>query len=209
MDHTNPKLAEKAIRGFSARYLAAIQKRTGGHVAREDVEQEMWAVWCDARDRYDASTGVPFLAYLNKMMAWQLDRLVRRNGDRRGIPAVSLSTPLGGDEGDFSLEDTIEDERVENPVLDMIRRENMDRVMSKLTEREAFIVRVLVEQPQEMIDACLAIDAKRDYAEACQVDAIYPRNMTFGLVCDVLGLSRRQRHLSRIAITKAAERYAR
>lgn len=176
----------------------AIARRLHGNGAtsmtNEDVEQELWCVWCRARDTFDPTLGVPFKAYFLegvRMSRLAINRKMHKRIDEER--AKSLDTPIGNDdENTTSLLDLIasDDPSVE---AKMAEETHIAWALTKLSDRAACFLKLLYEQPPELLDQMLCLKARAEYAKEIGAQNILISQITTSFVFRLMDADRPER----------------
>lgn len=168
--------------------------RAGVHsMTRDDVEQELWIVWCNARDSFDPSLGVPFEAFLINGIKMNVRGGIKRKAFKRAAEewGKSLDAPVSKEEGGATVGETIADDF---SFMDDIEAEaHFQHVVSRLSERAATFVRLLRDQPPILLDALKALDERSKYARELGVCNMLFRQVTTSMIFKVMGCDRTER----------------
>jgi hypothetical protein len=162
-------------------------------MTRDDVEQELWIVWCMARDKYDPSLGVPFEAFLINGIKMHIRSSIKRKAFKRAAEewGKSLDAPVSKDEGGATVGETIAEDF---SFMDDIEAEGQFQfIVSRLTERAATFVRLLRDQPQILIDALKALEERSNYAKELGVSNMLFRQVTTSMIFKLMGCDRPER----------------
>ncbi len=178
-------------------------------MSHEDIEQELWIVWCRARDTFDPSLGVPFRAYFLKGV--QLARLeVRRKMFKRMSEerAKSLDAPIGDDEEGGTLVEFIPSDA---PLPDALAAEasHIAWALSKLSARTALFLKLLYEQPPELLEQMRQLKARADYAKTIEAQNVMIGHITTALVFRLMGADRPERTKILAELRKLSEKVQR
>ena len=162
-------------------------------MSREDVEQELWCVWCRARDTFNPELGVPFRAYLLegvRLSKLAINRKIYKRIDEER--AVRLDAPVGDEEQSSSLIDLLPDG---GPLQDdmMLEAKHFAWALSKLSARAALFLKLLYEQPPELLDQMRELQARADYARSIGAQNIMISHITTSLVFRLMGADRPER----------------
>lgn len=153
-------------------------KRSGAaSLTVQDIEQELWIAWCKARDSFDPSRGVPFMAYLTNGLKKHAMGLLQRGvwGRIHEEWAVSLSGASDDDEGPSVGERLPSPEPT--PDIALERRTALAFADKRLSERASTFLRILADPPQALLDELRIAEARSEHARHLGV-----RNMNFSAV---------------------------
>jgi DNA-directed RNA polymerase specialized sigma24 family protein len=170
-------------------------KASGCHsYSREDLEQELWLAYCRARDSFSEQFGVPFMAYLATGLKQQAHHIRNHKVFNRIEEewATSLSTPLGDEDGGATFGDVLPSA---NPLQSAGVEEssNMAFAMRHLSKRARIFVKILSEQPIELLEAIKQAEARIEQARALGVKHMHYSQVTSGAIFKVMGASRLER----------------
>lgn len=162
-------------------------------MSREDVEQELWCIWCRARDTFDPTLGVPFRAYLLegiRLSKLAINRQVfKRIGEER---AQRLDAPVGNDEETTALVDLMASDGP-SPDAELDEASHIAWALKKLSARSALFLKLLYEQPPELLEQMRLLKARADYAKTIGAQNILISHITTAFVFRVMGADRPER----------------
>jgi len=164
-------------------------------MTRDDVEQELWVVWCNARDKFDPSLGVPFEAFLVNGIKRHVSFGIKRKAFSRAAEeyAKSLDAPATKDADQSPMVDTIADDF---SFFDALEAEShFQFVVGRLSERAATFVKLLRDQPQILIDELKALEKRSEYAKELGVSNMLFRQVTTSMIFKLMGSDRPERTL--------------
>jgi DNA-directed RNA polymerase specialized sigma subunit len=162
-------------------------------LSREDVEQELWIVWCRARDTFDPALGVPFKAYLlegirrNRLAINRV--MFKRIDEERAKP---LDAPTGNDEEGATLLDILPSDGP-SPDMKIDEATHLAWALSRLSERAALFLKLLYEQPEELLQQVLHLQARAEYAKEVGAANILISRITTAFVFRVMDADRPER----------------
>ncbi len=165
----------------------------GAHsVQFEDVASEMAIAWCRARDHYDASLGVPFIAYLQNGMFKHINRFAQKEIDAV-IGSVAIDQNVEEEESGDGLHSRIADESIEDLDALLIGGQFNAKLMSLLSPTAQQFLKLLMEPPVELVEELRALRRRAEYARSRNMDAIAPTHVNFQLIGDFMDLSAHER----------------
>lgn len=182
--------------GRAASAITRKLTRWGFHSqSRDDIEQELWIAWCRARDTFDPTLGVPFAAYLTRgLREW--NKTINRKAFKRSDDefADSLDRPIGaGDEPNaFTLGDSIPSAHP-GPEEAFIEQDVLKVAMTKLSPRAAQFVKLLSEQPTELLEGTLHLRARAEHGRSMNISSPTTNHVTTALVFKLMGAKRAER----------------
>ncbi|WP_276122598.1 sigma factor [Pararhizobium qamdonense] len=179
-------------------------------LSHEDVEQELWIVWCRARDTFDPTLGVPFKAYLIEGVRRSklgINRLVfKRIGEER---AQRLDAPIGNDdESGATMLDLLQSDDP-TPDARMDELTHYAWALSKLSKRSALFLKLLYEQPPELLDQMLCLKARAEYAKQIGAQNILISQITTAFVFRLMDADRPERTKILAELRKLSEKVQR
>ncbi|OCP22017.1 MULTISPECIES: sigma factor [unclassified Ensifer] len=178
-------------------------------MSREDVEQELWCIWCRARDTFDPTLGVPFRAYLLegiRISKLAINRQMFKRIDEER--AKSLDAPIGDDDEMGSLIDVIasDDTTAETK---MVEETHLNWALRRLSARAALFLKLLYEQPPELLEQMRLLKARADYAKSIGAPNILASHITTAFVFRVMNADRPERTKILAELRKLSERVQR
>lgn len=210
MEYQDPKFSEKAVNMFAGRVARRLSSITSVPLGLDDIKQELWCAWCVSRERFDPELGVPFLAFLRRGMALHINRVVDRQvfDEAEFTFALSLNAAAPSCEDGQELIDILPND--EESAFDILaRQETVALILDHLDERDVNVVRILIEQPPELMSELRLIEAKREFAKETNSGTNYSNRLTFCVIYDLLGFTRVGRAQSLKRIQETARRYGR
>ncbi|AGC36089.1 RNA polymerase sigma factor [Rhizobium phage RHEph10] len=162
-------------------------------LSHEDVEQELWLVWCRARDTFDPTLGVPFKAYLIegiRRSKLAINRqMFKRIGEER---AQRLDAPVGNDgEGDNLID--LMPSSAPLPDAQVDEATHIAWALKKLSERTALFLKLLYEQPPELLEQMRLLKARAEYAKSIGAQNILISHITTSFVFRLMDADRPER----------------
>jgi non-ribosomal peptide synthetase component F len=186
------------------RYLKRAHAAGARSVMLSDVVSELSLAWVIARERFDASKGVPFGAYLQLGMRNHINDWIDR---QIGHAAALDLDEERGDEGS-DLHEAIPDH---GPLQDELLgdTQEFERNLSLLSPQARQFVELLANPPLALYEEMTAIQARAEFANSRGIRAGVPGHITGSLVLDLMGADRVERnkiyrevkHLARFAIS--------
>lgn len=181
--------SEKAVNSFARRVM---RRATAGHiqgVKLEDIQQECWCAWCKARDSFDETKGVPFLAYLRNGMRLHIGGWLSGYETQTHLAPFSLNQKVGEEE-ENELGDVLEVEAEEEQV-DFWHQE---LALALLSERARQFVTLLMNPPLELFQQLDRMAERAKFGRERGHDTLSPRRITGNVVMDLMGADRSERH---------------
>ncbi|TDW20532.1 sigma-70-like protein [Rhizobium azibense] len=181
-------------------------------MSHEDVEQELWIVWCRARDTFDPTLGVPFKAYLLEGIRRSklgLNRtMFKRIAEER---AKSLDAPIamnGDDSSEGSLLDIIAsgDDSAEDKLAE---ETHLAWALRKLSARASLFLKLLYEQPPELLEQMRQLKARSDWAKEIGAQNILISQITTAFVFRLMDADRPERTKILAELRKLSEKVQR
>jgi len=191
----DPKDSVKQIKSFAGRVLRRLRAAGDRTMQFEDLEQELWIIWCKCCETYNSQMGARFSTYLHQGMKLYINTWVRANIDRRHaeVLAKSLDQELTDDDGSGTLGDVIP---ATDPLPDaeVEKRSSLAKVVSRLSPRARQFVEILESQPQELLDEVMILEKKAAYAkEERGISMLLFHRLTSVMIFDVMDASRSER----------------
>jgi hypothetical protein len=205
IDHRDSAVRIAKTAWFTSRQLQAVGVT---HHSKEDIEQELWMVWCKARDTFDETLGVPFEAYLVNGMKRHLQFVLKRKVFQRieDSWAKSLDAPVG-DEDNRTIGDTIADTSA--PTVTLEEEDHFAWFISQLSDQAATFARLLKEQPAPLLDELDRFRDRSEYAKEQHVANMCFSSITTSMVFKLMGCSRPERTRILAEIRELAEKHKR
>ena len=178
---------DKAIKSFAFKAWRRAQSAGARSLQIEDVQQELYMVWCVARDKYDPEKGVPFLAYLRNGMKVAVNRWLQKQIDHG--QAVSMDEE-GEDGSERSRHEAFADTQSLNGVETFEREDARDEVVENLTPQVRTFVGLLRAPPTFLLDGVVARRARQNYAR--EIGVVVPAEadrVTASMVLDFMELN--------------------
>jgi len=184
--------SERLVNSFARRVMRRAQAAGAKSVQLADIVQECWVAWCQARDRYDATTGVPFGAYLMRGMQQHINRWIKEEIGERLMAPVALDATGGDDEDDNSLHNVIADGgSLPDEIVELANQKAY--VLERLSPLARQFVTLLTDPPKELLEEVQAIQARAEWGRSRGLNTFAPRDVTAPLVFDLMGLNRTDR----------------
>ncbi len=197
--------SRKLIKTFSFRVMRRVPVSI---ISRDDVEQELWIAWCQARDNFKPEMGVPFGAYFWKTMNRHINRVLERTLWRFKEQTFALSLDYKDDSGDgagLSLGETIaSSDKTAAQVAE--GESNYQDSLRNLSDRSALFVRLLREQPVQLVAEVMLAEDKAEFAKKIGAPYAKPNHITSTLVFDLMGASNLERTKIIKEVRKVAKR---
>jgi DNA-directed RNA polymerase specialized sigma24 family protein len=178
-------------------------------LSHEDVEQELWMVWCRARDTFDPTLGVPFKAYLIEGIRRSKLAINRKVFNRIGEErASSLDAPAGRDDESANLGDMMPgNEPLPDAEVEEITHYTW--ALRRLSSRSALFLKLLYEQPPELLEQMRQLKARADYAKEIGAQNVLISQITTGFVFRLMGADRPERTKILAELRKLSEKVQR
>lgn len=192
---TEHKGLVKKMAGRVARRLKAAGARV---IDADAIESELWLAWTMARNAFDPTRGVPFVAYFVRGAWTHINAWMRIQEREIANVGVSLDMPLGGSADGDTLGTVIADERAVPVIEELLRAEHRARVYARLERRAPLAAAALgiLENPPRALYA--EVEALRERARWAKSRGKFaspaPRSVTLSVILDVMGLDRTQRN---------------
>lgn len=186
--YREPKMSKGQVERLARLYHRKMIKTVGASLTVEDLTQEFWMVWQVVVERFDPTRGFEFTAFLGVSIRNKAMELSRYYGRRQGLQAESLDRPVS-DEFQSSMIDLVADEG-ESVETRIIKSQERERIMSSIDPRLRKIVSLLENPPPELEQQVEALKAKAAFARSRGLTAREPKDLTLGLISDLVGVSR-------------------
>lgn len=162
-------------------------------LSHEDIEQELWLVWCRARDTFNPSLGVPFRAYFLKGVEISKKEISRKTYKRIGEEhAARLDAPLGDDETGSTMLDQMPSADP-TPDADLVETTHLQWALANLTDRASQFLKLLYEQPPELLEQMRHLNARANYAKEIGAPNILIGGITTSFVFRLMDADRVER----------------
>lgn len=190
----DPKDSAKQVRKFAGQVYRRFQAAGAKTMQFEDIEQELWLIWCKCCETYNSQQGASFSTYLHMGMRLYINSWARVNLDRRHAEAVALSFDLervGTDGG--TLADVIPsaDPSAEELVHEKLA---LKAVTNRLSPRARQFVQILESQPQELLDEVMHLEQKAEYAKRERgITVNLNHRLTYIMIFDLMDAGRPER----------------
>lgn len=180
-----------AIRSFSRRVLRRVTA-AGSVISLDDIISECSIAWCQARDSWSETAGVPFLAYLrigmrNHINRWVDKELREHNGSHLEFDAPS------GDDGTGSFHDYFADRGAELPDDILELNDRRKKQLARLSPRARQFVELIESPPKALVDILRALKARQEFAIERGIEpSPVPKRILMTLVFRFMGASPRE-----------------
>lgn len=176
---------KRLIKGLALRIQRRMYAAGAKTMQLADIEQEIAITWLTARDKYDASKGVPFEPYFTRAVWFNVNRWAQEEIDACNLTPMSLDTVVTED-GDATIHEVIPDP---SPRIDEILadRETRERIMSRLSPRTKAFVKLLAEPTPELYREHNALRQRSEYARARGLSSMCPRELGASMLFKLLG----------------------
>ncbi len=200
---------QRVIKATAARVYRRVHAAGAHSVQFEDIASELAIAWCRARDNYDPSSGVPFIAYLRNGMFQHINRFVQKEIDV-AISGVAIDQDVNTDGPGDGLHSRIADESIEDADDLLMERQFNAKLMSLLSPKAQQFLQLLMEPPFELVEELRALHDRAVYARSRKVFAIAPTRLTFQVIGDFMGLDDYERRITlkeiRTKVARLADR---
>jgi hypothetical protein len=188
----------RLVKATAARVLRRVHAAGAKTVQFEDVEGELSVAWCLARDKFDASLNVPFVAYLRRGMWNHINRWVEGELREFQIAPFELDRDFGAPDANGDIEKTMHDVVCDpdHKSQDEITIQGNLRAFAskKLSHKARKFIELLDNPPQPVVDVLIAMQARAKFARARGITAVVaPKGVNGSFVMDILGYSRLER----------------
>lgn len=186
----NPKDSEKTIKFFSFRLHQKLYASGANGQQISDIEQEMWIVWCKARDAYNPEKGASFKTFLINGMNMRAKEMLRILVGKRFSEnfALSLDHSYSSEDGDgATLSESVPSA---DPTPEELLKESQSqkRALERLSPKARMFVALMHNQPAELLAERDALVAKGEYARNQGIRYPSPQRLTSSIVLDFMGV---------------------
>jgi DNA-directed RNA polymerase specialized sigma24 family protein len=195
--------SEKQIKAFGRRVLNRMRAAGAVSTQLEDVVGELRIAWCEARNRWNSQTGVPFGAYLYRGMRNHINRWAQNELDVHNIAPFSFNKEVfEQDEVEFIdiLKPNIEEPSIEDQ---LISRDEAKLFLDDLSDDTRKLVELLISPPEFLIEELKKMQARARYGRTRGLCSSSPKQLTISFIMDALGLSQGQRRAVSIELRAA------
>ncbi len=149
---------------YFARQVCGRLAATGTHTTQfEDVVQELAIAWCQARDHWDETKGVPFVAYLKRGMIQHINKWAGKEIFHYNASHVELDAALPGDDTS-DRHAIIADVGSADPEDQLVLKDRREKALAKLSPRARQFVELIETPPKCLVDLVGALAARRRFA---------------------------------------------
>lgn len=192
MSSPDPTASAKTIRSFAYRVLRRVHALGARSVTLDDVEQELWCAWCSARDVHDPERS-SFNTLLHLKMRQHVNKWIETSFERFHEGTVALSLDASSDtESDATLGEAIPSDEVSAETR-VLWRSNYDHAIEELSPRAATYLRLLSEQPPELMDEVLKMGFKIEVGTKMKIKTGQPARLTSSILFDLMDAARSER----------------
>lgn len=192
----------KQIGAYAFRALRRAHAAGDRSLTIEDLKQELSIAWCIAVRDFDDSKGVPFGAFLQRGMQLYMNRYIEKNVTRRHdeVGALSLEytgndafmSPYGSDTPTFG--DIVPDGKP-GPNVSVEEESQMLYARRKLSKRAYQFVKILRDQPAEIMAQVQHVDARCAFGKSRGTSAPNSFRLTSSMVFDLMDATPHERKL--------------
>lgn len=180
----------RLLKKYAGKGLRRLHAAGARSIEYGDVLSHMSETWLSASRGYDPSFGVPFIPYLSRAIWINFNRWANEQIGEEGSHISIDTQPTDTEEGEGGLHDLLADDRAEDPILQILRRESFARVMRRLSPDAQTFIRLLLNPPEELYKENEAIQARCAYGRDRGINAARPKHITFSLIGRLMGLNR-------------------
>ncbi|NIH77460.1 RNA polymerase sigma factor (sigma-70 family) [Ochrobactrum sp. P20RRXII] len=189
----NPLESEAQIKRFAWKVLRRFRGAGHASLTHDDLVQELWVAWVKANQSFDGQYGVPFAAYLHRVMQNHINDFASKEITQRHseVIAVSLDKPMSEDGGSIGeiIPDTQDGQDVE-----LEQRNSLEAVLKALSGPAQAFVSMMIDPPEEVQMELRMIEARNSYASSRKIAGALPTMLSERIVFDLLCIeSRAQR----------------
>lgn len=194
VEYLDHEASAKIVRAFAARVRRRLRSLPRAVMGNEDVEQELWEAWCIARDNYKPDMGIPWAAYLRRGMMNHINSRIDRHIGRfpEAAFALSLDASVGDEEGQTLAEVIPSD--IPDASAAVEERSNYEAAKAILSPDAAMFLKILYEQPDELLQEVQKADDKKEMADQLNLPFAVSRRVTRSVIFDVMGISGRRKN---------------
>ncbi|AMB48376.1 hypothetical protein [Methylobacterium sp. AMS5] len=180
------------LKKWAPRYLRRAHAAGARSVGLEDVVGEMSLAWTIASQKFDASLGVPWRAYLARGLMNHVNRWI---DDQIGHSAYAMSLDAGGDseEGSEAHEWLVSDDSARPDEL-LEEKHSFERALSELSIEAATFVKLLNNPPAFLFEELQAIQCRAKTARERGIASSAPKAITGNLILDFMGIGQAGRN---------------
>ena len=189
MDYRDPKASKGQVERLARLYYKRFSTVFAASLELEDLEQQFWLVWMDAVRLFDETRGVLFTTYLGTAIANKVSDMARRHQRRASVSSKSLNTVVD----DVEILDLIESDVDPGDVI-LERKQERERIEKKLDPRLLKLIEIMEDVPAEVSRQIASLEAKAAFAASLGVSMRAPKEITFQILADLLGISRSVRY---------------
>lgn len=187
--------AEKVIKAFSARVYRRIRAAGDHSISYEDLCQEGWIAYAIAVNNYNGEKMVPFMPYFINGMKRHLNRYVDKFFERRN-EVLAGNLVRNTDDSDGLTQDDVLDAISSAPPTQekaLIEKQTYANVMGRLSPRGRIFVRLLHEQPRELLEQVTMIAARYEYGRSKGMASHNSHRLTASMVFDLMDATHSER----------------
>jgi len=144
-------IAKKVINDYRKNYKCLARE------GFDDLLQECFISWLDARDKYDPTRGASKKTYMAEVVGNVLGQIVikaRRDKRRTIYESISLDEPLSDEEDAPALKDKIAASDDVPPQVKSDLKIELSRVFQKLTPQQQKLYKLLTDEGLSINEAC-------------------------------------------------------
>lgn len=181
-------------------------RAAGGHLAYEDVFQDLALVWVRCRDQFDPSQGAKFGTYYYNAALHEWGRFKREIRVQRRTVSASVSGEEDGQDGqdERGADITgIADDATASPEEQLIQRQRAAVALRRnpLMHR---LISLSVEAPDDLQAELHALAAQRDWAARCgtPISETPPTALTPVILSRIFGFNWRHKIMMHLSVPK-------
>lgn len=186
MDYRSYEAVAESIRRAAPRFLRRAHAAGARSVQIEDVVSELNVAWCIARDKFDPSLGVPFLAYLSRGMQNHVNRWI---DEQIGHVGFDLDADNFGESEKASMHEALADS---TPTPDLVVEDQsmLDFVLSMVSPDTRRFIELLLNPPAFLFQEVDAGRERAAFARERGITTASPKGITGDLIFNLMGLER-------------------
>ena len=187
-----PKDSERQIKSFAFKVLRRM-KAAGDHTMQiEDVEGELWLAWVKACQSFNSQAGASFKTYLYRGMQLHINRWVEKHMERRIGEVHARSMDASRGDSRMTLADVIPSDDPA-PGSGFMDDDIFEHAMKRLSPRARIFVRLLKDQPPELLEEVRALNRKAEYGQTIGIRSTLNHRVTSLMLFDLMEVPRPDR----------------
>lgn len=172
-----------------ARRAARRAMAAGSTATFEDILSECGIAWCIARNNWDETQGVPFVAYLMGGVRNHVNRFVDKEITQHNGSHMDLDAEFTEDSDDGH--GIIADSNAVSPEDEILLKDRREKALARLSPRARQFVELIEAPPKCLVDIVNALAERRQFAIERGVNAAgAPKRVMPAMVFRFMGCSR-------------------